>query len=290
MENNEVVTKEAKNIDSMLINAMNTDPISKGVESVPQGEPISPDPVKSQENVVPEPAQNISPKPESEPVKEEAKPSDATIDEYGNPIIQPQKMYTEEEVQRMIRDRLSRGKQAPQQQPQQQSKPIDQPQDQAEENWQVELESFVEKTVQKREAKLREEQLRQYEQQKQAVFEEKFVSGMNKYPDFHNAIANKPITDDMMLAIRDFENPAAFLYGAAKMYPQDLDRISKLDSRSQAVEVGRLHERMVKHRLSVSKAPEPIDKVASDVVQRKSSDQIPIEARIQQYAMQKRQR
>jgi hypothetical protein len=92
----------------------------------------------------------------------------------------------------------------------------------------------------------------------------------------------------MMLATRSLENPAAFVYGASKLHPKELDRISRIpDPIVQASEVGRLHERMVKERNMISKAPKPIEPTKSDMPG-KVIPKVTIEDRIHQYAKQKR--
>ncbi len=209
------------------------------------------------------------------------------IDEYGNPVEKP-KTYTEEEVQRMIRDRLSRGKHAEQQSQQVQQATDDFKADpNSDDSWEVQLEQFIEKTIDKRQTKQSEREWRHQEAARQAEFESKFSSGMNKYQDFHQVIAGKPITDSMMMATRNLENPAAFVYAASKMHSGELTRISQIpDSTAQMVEIGRLHERMVKENRSVSSAPKPLAAVRGDMPV-KQHEYPSIDHRIQQHAKQK---
>ena len=64
----------------------------------------------------------------------------------------------------------------------------------------------------------------------------------------------------MVIATRGMQDPAAFIYAAAKTQAPELERISRIqDPISQVVELGRLEERMRKSRASVSQAPRPID-------------------------------
>src|ERR1044071_6771502 len=58
---------------------------------------------------IPEKLQKPENEQPKEEVKEEHQEEKGRIDEYGNPIEKP-KMYSEDEVQRMIRERLSRGR------------------------------------------------------------------------------------------------------------------------------------------------------------------------------------
>lgn len=283
---------EAKNIDDVLISDMNNVMENQSApQAVPKpievDEPVN-DPVQPEE--MPDAAvsdqQEVASEAPKVPKQEEK--VDSTIDEYGNPT-EKQKLYTEEEVNRMMRERLARGKYAEQQvQQPKQTKQQDQPQDQ-EENWEAQLESFVDRTIEKRNAKLAEQQWQQQEQARQADFEAKFSSGMNRYTDFRDVVSGKNITDSMLLATRNLENPAAFVYGAAKMHPQELERISKIaDPYVQAAEIGRLHEKMVKTKNVVSSAPKPIEAMTSDMPAKKTSEYPSLEERIHQYAKQKR--
>ena len=188
------------------------------------------------------------------------------IDEYGNKT-NPPRMYTEEELQQRIRERLSRDKHAgmPQQQVQQAAKDFT-PDPNSEESWESQLEAFVDKTIEKRERKVSERQWQEQENARQAEFESKFTSGMSKYQDFNDVVSKAPITNGIMLAARALDNPAAFVYGAAKLHPQELSRIAQIqDPYAQAAEVGRLHEKMVKARRTTSQAPKPIEAPRGDV-------------------------
>ncbi len=216
----------------------------------------------------------------------------SSVDEYGNPI-EPPKTYTEEEVQNLIRQRLARVKnteQPTQQQVRQATEEFKQDPN-SEENWETQLETFIDKTIEKRQAKQTQQQWQAQESAKQADFEARFNTGMGKYSDFHQVVANKPITDSMMLAARGLENPAAFIYGAAKLHPQELTRIANIaDPYAQAAEVGRLHERMVKTRNATSNAPKPLEAPKSDVTSKRVDERPPIDYLIQQHAKQKQAR
>lgn len=277
---------EAKSVDDILVAEMNNSqaPVQPAVEAVtPKNDPVQEDAPQQQE------AAKAEEKPIEAVKQEEAKPTtdDAPIDEYGNPVEKP-KMYSEDEVNRLIRDRLARGKHA--EQPVQPQQP--QPQQQTaetEENWQQELEKFVEQTIDKRQTKMAEQQWKQQELVRQAEFESKFSTGMGKYTDFREVVSGKPITDSMMLATRNLENPAAFIYGAAKFHPAELDRIAKIaDPYAQAAEVGRLHEKMIKTKNVVSAAPKPIEAVTGDVPAKNIAQFPSLEQRIEEHAKRKR--
>lgn len=257
-------------------------------QNTPQIPPETPQetPPQAEDNVPRETSENAKP-----PEVEEKAPH---IDEYGNPIEKP-KTYTEDEVQRMIRDRLSRGRQA-EQQPltnHQVEKAADdfKADPNSEDSWEVQLNSFIDRRLETRQKELSQREWQQNETQKQAEFEAKFNAGMTKYQDFEHVIskAAPSITTGMMMAARSLENPAAFLYGAAKLHPGELERISKInDVYTQAAEVGRLHERMVKHGSSISKAPKPIEAAKSDITGKPIDHRPSIDQRIFEHAKQKR--
>lgn len=253
----------------------------------------------------PTPNESISFDPTPEDIKEVSKSSDAPkeslvdnvvpitdkveqTDPYGTPI-EPKKerVFTESEVQAMIRDRLSRGQYA------QQSPPVAQSQQSPDnfeynadssEDWQTQLESFVEKTLSKREQKLAYQQQQHHDQVMQAQFEDKFNQGAARYQDFESVIIGKPLTPSMVVATRGMDDPAAFIYAAAKTQSGELERISKIsDPLSQAIELGRLEERMRKVRSGVSSAPKPVNAITSDSIS-KSVGKVSIDERIRQDA------
>jgi hypothetical protein len=199
----------------------------------------------------------------------EAKPLDSPIDEYGNPVEKP-KMYSEDDLNRLMRDRMSRGRYAEQPLPQQQPQPQTQ---EPQEDWQRELKTFVKQTMTEAQREAQQEQWQREEAMRQAEFEDRFTTGMNKYQDFKDVIRGKSITNSMMLAARNLENPAAFVYGACKLHPQEVDRISRInDPYAQAAEVGRLHEKMVKQHQAASKAPRPLEAPRGDVTQSRKNE------------------
>ncbi len=220
-----------------------------------------------------------------------ASSEDHDQDEYGNDIPKKQKTYTEEEVQRMIRDRLQRGNH---QQAQQQQQPTQQQVNNAAsefqfdensgENWQQQLERFVDNRLENAQKKNAVKQQQEREQRAQAEFESKFNNGMSKYPDFANVLQDKPVTDAMVMATRAMNDPAAFLYAAAKKYPNELDRISKIpDAYQQATEIGRLEERMKKAR-EATRAAKPMDSDKTNVVDVAKSERPSIDHLIERHA------
>lgn len=223
-------------------------------------------------------------------VKEETKSSDAPIDEYGNPI-EKAKMYTEEQLNMIVRDRLARVKNTDHgkhnaQNLQDDAKGFKADPD-SEDSWEQQLDKFIDARIDARHKKQSESEWREQESLKQSAFEEKFSSGMGKYSDFHQVVAGKSITDSMMMGARNLDNPAAFVYAAAKLHPQELERIAKiLDPYTQAAEVGRLHERMVKERKTASHTAKPLTLAKADIPQ-KTINKISIDERINQYGRQR---
>ena len=213
-------------------------------------------------------------KPQEAPQKElEADSSDNApddeVDEYGTKVGK-KKLYTEEEVQNMIRERFSRGQWANQNPTQQeqvkQAAENFTPDPESADNWEVQLETFIEKTVNKLSNKSQEEEWKRQEAQKQADFEIKFSEGMGKYKDFVPTVQGKPISAAMMMATRSMKDPAAFIYAACKQHPKEIERIAQIgDSYAQSVEIGRLEERMKKAR-NVTSAPKPATKVSGDIM------------------------
>jgi hypothetical protein len=133
-------------------------------------------------------------------------------------------------------------------------------------DWQQQLASFVKQTVNSMTREQEETRHRQIEQQEQREFEGKFRDGMSRFDDFKEVISSLPcqITDPMTLATRGMDNPAAFLYAAAKRYPQELERISKMrDPYAQITAMGNLEGSMRRNK-PTTKAPRPLGKSPED--------------------------
>ena len=240
------------------------------------------DSIIAQPGLVPEPtplvndlARDPVPEPMPEPIPEpvehaETKPEvhaeTNTIDDYGIEIPKQEKVYTESEVQAMIRDRLSRGR-TQQPEPQPQVQPNYEPQPVAPtDDWEAQLDMLIDNRLSQREQRVQEQRWKQQEQETQAQFEVKFNQGMAKYPDFEQVVVGKPLTPQMVIATRGMQDPAAFIYAAAKTQAPELERIARIpDPYSQAVELGKLEERMRKARGQTSSAPKPIDMIKGDV-------------------------
>lgn len=286
-----------------LIIKMEAEKLGKAIPEIPSAEAKkteAPDSVPEVESKAPSASEEIADEPEA-PKEEKAQqseeqaeePNNTTseasdgeeVDEYGTKIGKP-KLYTEEEVQSMIRKRLRDRHQDGQSNVEvQQAAKEFQPDPNSEESWEGQLEEFIDKTIQKRENKRVNEEWKRQEEATQVDFEIKFTEGMGKYNDFKQVVANKPITNAMMLATRSMKDPAAFVYAASKQHPKELERISQIkDVVTQATEIGRLEERMKKARI-ISSSPKPSQKIKGDT----SSEmpQLSIESRIAAHAKSK---
>ena len=285
---------QTRSVDDLLVKVA-AEQVNQQAPVQPIPEVSSPDPVPEATEVaetVPQPTEaqeKVETETDNKVTTEPEAKADSPIDEYGNPIEKP-RMYTEEELQQRIRERLSRGRHAEQptqQQVQQASKDFA-PDPNSEESWEAQLEAFVDRTIEKRERTLSEKQWRQEEAQRQAEFEEKFTTGMSKYQDFREVVTKLPISNEIMLAARALDNPAAFIYAASKLHPGEIQRISQIrDPYTAAAEVGRLHERMVKAKNATSKAGKPLDTPKSDMAVAKDTDRPSIDNLIRQHEKQK---
>lgn len=137
-------------------------------------------------------------------------------------------------------------------------------------DWQQQLASFVKQTVNSMTREQEQAKHQQIEHEEQVKFEGKFREGMERFDDFREVINGLPcqITDAMTLATRGMDNPAAFLYAAAKRNPQELERISKIrDPFAQAREMGNLESSMRRNK-QTTKAPRPLGKSPEDSTMR----------------------
>jgi len=245
--------------------------------------PEAPQENVSRETSTPEPVEPES--VELTDAQEDSSSEPNESDEYGNEVPKEEKTYTQAQVEAMIRDRISRVKQPQNEQPQQnQETPKDFKYDEdSNKSWEQQLENFMDGWASKREQKKQEQEWQKAEQTKQTEFEGKFNSGMAKYRDFNDVVANQPIDDHMLMATRGMKDPAAFLYAAAKKQPAELQRIAQIaDPYAKMMEVGRLDERMKKHRESTSKAPKPATQTKGDSIGR--AEPRSLDDKIRQYA------
>lgn len=231
-------------------------------------------------------------KEQAKDIGEKSEPTESInneeIDEYGNKV-EKEKLYTRQDVERMMRDRLSRGHNAtPQQQAQvQQAADNFKADPNSSEDWETQLASFVRNEIDKVSREGQTKAYQEKERAKQSEFESKFTTSMERYKDFRETVGSLPITDSMMMATRDMKDPAAFLYAAAKMHPEDVKRIAGMDDAfQQAAEIGRLEERMKKAR-NLTRSAKPLEIHKSDV-SAKYEPKKSIDAKIMQHAKAKR--
>lgn len=263
-----------------------------------QSPPIETPQDKPKQQDIPEQKSDDAEEPEEEKeiASEESKDKQETLsqdepaesdelDEYGTKVGK-KKLYTEEEVNRMMRDRFKRGRTSEEQQ--QDIKDIAKdftPDPNSNEEWETQLGSFIDKHLDSRNRVAQEKEWKAREEQSMAEFEVKFSEGMTKYKDFQSVIANKPISQAMMLSTRSMENPAAFIYAACKQQPKEVARIAEIaDPMAQAVEMGRLEEKMRKARI-VPSSPKPAKQISGDASH--EMKQIGIDDRIAQHAKSK---
>jgi hypothetical protein len=235
-----------------------------------------PDDIKDVEPEDDEPDEHVADLPEDDDAldDEEDDSSAKDYDEYGNEKPKP-RMYTEAEhkeiLNKVIRDRVERfdrnnpstSPQVTNQQIQQQTKGFEYNPD-SEQSLPQQLESFIEQTVTKMTSKRDDEARALKEREIQDEFQEKLVSGMQRFNDFRDVVGQYEITNPMTLATRSMSDPAAFLYAAAKRHPQELERIAKMrDPYAQMTEMGRLEERMRRNK-PTTKAPRPIGRTQDD--------------------------
>jgi hypothetical protein len=217
-------------------------------------------------------AQDDDDEEEDAPEQKPKKKAEPEVDEYGNEK-EPENEAIRERLARQARKhqaeldelRAQLAQQGASQQVQQAAKDFEYDPD-ASGDWQQQLASFVKQTVNSMSKEKEEAAVRQQEAKAQAEFETKFRDGMNRFDDFREVITSLPceITNPMTLATRSMENPAAFLYAAAKRHPQELERISKIrDPYGQMMEMGKLEERMRKNK-PTTKAPRPLARTQED--------------------------
>lgn len=204
---------------------------------------------------------------EKEPEKDD---SADERDEYGNDVPKP-RTYTEEEAREMInkamRERLARMERNNPDKAEAFKKAAQdfEADTSSNEPWEEQLETFIERKLEKisqKQVRARQEAI---ERQEQAEFEDKFHESREKFSDFEQVVGRAPVTDDMVMASRAFKDPAAFFYAAAKTQMPELERISRIaDPYKRVAEIGRLEERMRKGK-STTSAPKPVSHVRGDL-------------------------
>ncbi len=238
-----------------------------------------PDPIEEMEHDEPEYGDEPDPEPDHDEPEdsddepdEKPKKKEADVDEYGNEK-EPENEAIRERLARQARKhqaeidqlRAQLQQQGASREVQQAAKDFEYDPDAAG-NWQQQLASFVKQTVQSMNVEHEQQAKQREEQEVQAEFEGKFRDGMSRFDDFTDVITGLPfqISNPMTLATRSMDNPAAFLYAAAKRHPQELERISKIrDPYGQMMEMGKLEERMRRNK-PTTKAPRPLGRAPED--------------------------
>src|SRR4030095_2166058 len=217
-----------------------------------------------------EPEDNVIPEESTDEDDEPKKESET--DEYGN-SKEPENAAIRERLARQARKyeseidvlRSQLAQQGASQQVQQAAKDFEY-NPEKEGDWQQQLASFVKQTVNSMHQEEANARHQHEERQTQMEFESKFREGVTKFDDFAEVIhgLSCEITNPMTLATRSMNNPAAFLYAAAKQQPQELERISKLrDPYAQMTEIGKLEERMRRNKPTTN-APKPLGRTRED--------------------------
>lgn len=271
-----------KSVDDLLNTSNDKSPIDISIE--PQKIEDSPDDQAASQEIEIDDTESQNEEAEGSALEGESTETEPEVDDYGHEIPKA-RMYTEEEVQKMIRDRLSRGSASHHATNAEVKKAAEnfEADPNNPESWEAQLEQFIDKTLEKKQNRMQRKSAEKQELARQAEFETKFNSGMEKYKDFRDVVSGKPITDAMMLAARNMKDPAAFIYAAAKTQAKELERIAKIpDAYAQALEIGKLDERMRKTRSANSSAPPPVKHATGDITQ-KVATRPSIDARIHQY-------
>ncbi len=273
------------NIDELLMGGSSSQhPMPTEEKSQEEPEPIEEIEAEVPEDDVQESEEDFSQEPEDNEEPEDGEPETKSkaseeSDEYGN---------KKERMSKGMKDRLDRKEKQHQREVEQRDREINELRAQlqqqgasrevqqaakdfefnpdADGDWQQQLAQFVRHEVKSMARNEQAEQEKIADRQVQQDFERKFSEGMGKFDDFREVIKNLPcdITDPMTLATRSMENPAAFLYAAAKRHPQELERISKLrDPYGQMMEIGKLEERMRRNK-PTTKAPRPLGRTQED--------------------------
>lgn len=233
---------------------------------------------------------------ESIPDKTDETPASLVeTDEYGNAVTNEQKMLTMEEHQRLLNEAIRKRIKnwAPEAQEQMmaqlnQPQPAQQMQQDGEVDWQQELKSLVKTTMLEAQQEAARAIQQQEELTKYQEFEGKFNTGATRYNDFEDVVMTKPLSPAMLKATQNMNDPAAFVYAACKTQAQEVERIAKLkDPIQQAVEIGKLEERMRKVR-SATKAAAPIEPSASDITDKHRGGSRDIDSLIFEHAKTKR--
>lgn len=273
------------NVDELLNQSANPIPVTPVAE--PEApEETQPEKEQTENEISTEPLEETpsAPKKKVSPSSDDESPQDASddespsdagkmrernVDDYGNEIDpdSDKKLYSKTDMNRMMRERLERMKIAPAQQQQiaQEVKKDFQVDPDSEVTWEQQLEAKIEATIEKKQRDAEMRQMQQEENAKMEVFRDKFDNGRVKFKDFEDVIGKHRVTNSMFLAIREFDDPAGFIYAAAKLKPDEFKKISEMtDPYTQSAALGKLEATMKRTGKTKTNSPPPVKRVAGD--------------------------
>jgi hypothetical protein len=224
--------------------------------------------VKDAPDVEETPAPDNDPYMVPEAASEDKEAVLADKDEFGNTVAKA-KLYTEEEVNDLIRQRMNRTrKEEVSRQPTPEQNTTSSVE--GEEDWEKQLEGVIKNTFKKISVEEQERANAYKEQQALGKLQVNIHTSMSKYKDFEEVVGRAPMSDFMVKSTKNFKDPGAFIYAASKTQFKELERISQLsDPLDQAAEMGRLEERMRKAR-SGTNSPKPVSDVKGDIANREN--------------------
>lgn len=269
------------NIDDMLMGGKTATqpatPESQSMGPAEIGEDM-PDDVYglNEEPETPEPEDDHMSDPEPEPEQEEKPEEDHTpeYDEYGN-----EKENLSKSMQKRLErqaESLKRKHDAELAELRQQlaqagaSKEVQQaakdfefdPNDEG--SWEEQFASMVRQTIAKDEQERIQRAQQEEVQRDMQEFRGRMQDGMNRFDDFIEVVGGQPMDNEMTLALRSIQDPAAFIYAASKRMPEELDRIARLKNpHDRYAEVIRLEQKMRQNK-PTTKAPRPLGKAKED--------------------------
>jgi hypothetical protein len=213
--------------------------------------------------------QEVTPAKEVEldPYGSEVRPADDDDELVPKSVMRERLERKNRETEQRIADEVARARAEILRELQQQQAPAEHAENgESGDEWAQQLEQFILQTTERREQARAEQEWQAQARAEQAAFESKFNNSAARYKDFEQVVTGKPLTPQMVIATRGMDDPAAFIYAAAKTQAPELDRISRIqDPMSQAIELGRLEERMRKARTPVTNTHKPVKVVGSDV-------------------------
>jgi hypothetical protein len=180
-------------------------------------------------------------------------------------VVEPPKTFTQEEVDEIIARRLAREQRKLERERQQQPVPVAQGAPLSPDQFES-TEAYVEALAeQKAEERIRQREVMQQEASIHETFLDREEAARVRYDDYEQVVRNPTlkITSTMAETIRRSEAGPDVAYWLGQN-PKEADRISRLDTLSQAKEIGRLEAKMADSPpvKKTTSAPAPISPVA----------------------------